>query len=101
LLIFAPEEKIMPREISEDEFDEDAEVLNEEERDFFEAVDRNTMAEQAIHEALLKISDEQYYTLFELRLEHTCGPARIQVFPERAGTLYRCQKCGVAGIIGG
>ena len=75
--------------------------LNEQEREFFEAVDRNTMAEQAIFDALADISDEQYYTLFEVETEHTCGPARVQVFPERAGTLYRCTKCGVAGIIGG
>jgi len=71
------------------------------EQDFFTAIDRNTAAEQAIYEALLNLSDEQYYTLFEVEIEHTCGPARVQVYPERAGTLYRCLNCGVAGIIGG
>jgi hypothetical protein len=78
-----------------------ADELTEQERDFFEAVDRNTMAESAIFDALANISDEQYYTLFEITVEHTCGPARVQVYPERAGTLYRCLNCGVAGIIGG
>ncbi|MFN7949090.1 MAG: hypothetical protein U0Z53_27300 [Blastocatellia bacterium] len=82
-----------------DEFTEEG--LTEEERDFFEAIDRNTVAEQAIFDAVGNISDEQYYTLFEVRVDHTCGPARVQVFPERAGTLYRCLNCGVAGIIGG
>ncbi len=62
------------------------------ELDFFQAVDQNTVAEQ---------SDDQYYTLFEIEAEHTCGLARVQVFPERAGTLYRCLNCGIAGIIGG
>jgi hypothetical protein len=71
------------------------------ELDFFQAVDRNTMAEQAIFDALLELSDDQYYTLFEVQIEHVCGAARVQVFPERAGTLYRCLRCGVAGIIGG
>jgi hypothetical protein len=71
------------------------------ELDFFQAVDRNTMAEQAIFDALLELSDDQYYTLFEVQIEHVCGAARVQVFPERAGTLYRCMRCGVAGIIGG
>jgi hypothetical protein len=71
------------------------------EADFFQAVDRNTVAEQAIFDALMSIRDDQYYTLFEIEAEHTCGWARLQVFPERAGTLYRCMKCGVAGIIGG
>jgi hypothetical protein len=71
------------------------------ELDFFQAVDRNTMAEQAIFDALLQLSDDQYYTLFEVQIEHVCGAARVQVFPERAGTLYRCLRCGVAGIIGG
>ncbi len=75
--------------------------LTEQEQDFFEAIDRNTMAEQAIFDALAAISDEQYYTLFEVEVEHTCGPARVEVFPERAGTLYRCLQCRVAGIIGG
>jgi hypothetical protein len=75
--------------------------LTEQERDFFEAIDRNTMAEQAIFNALDNISDDQYYTLFEIEVEHVCGPARVQVFPERAGTLYRCLQCGMAGIIGG
>lgn len=79
-----------------DDFD-----LTDEERDFFEAVDRNTMAESEIFDALADISDEQYYTLFEIEVEHTCGPARVQVYPERAGTLYRCLGCGVAGVIGG
>lgn len=74
---------------------------NEAEREFFEAIDRNTMAEQAIFDALVDITDEQYYTLFEIDIEHTCGPARVEVFPERAGTLYRCRGCGMAGIIGG
>jgi predicted RNA-binding Zn-ribbon protein involved in translation (DUF1610 family) len=37
----------------------------------------------------------------EIEVEHVCGPARVQVYPERAGTLYRCTNCGVAGIIGG
>jgi hypothetical protein len=82
-----------------DEFTEES--LTEEERDFFEAIDRNTVAEQAIFDAVGEIPDEQYYTLFEIRVDHTCGPARVQVFPERAGTLYRCLNCGVAGIIGG
>jgi hypothetical protein len=71
------------------------------ELDFFQAVDRNTVAEQAIFDALTSIHDDQYYTLFEIEAEHTCGRARVQVFPERSGTLYRCLKCGVAGIIGG
>lgn len=75
--------------------------LNEQEREFFEAIDRNTAAEQAIYDALLGISDDDYYTLMEIEVEHVCGPARVQVFPERAGTLYRCLQCGVAGIIGG
>lgn len=75
--------------------------LTEQEQNFFEAIDRNTVAEQAIFDALANISDEHYYTLFEVEVEHTCGPARVQVFPERAGTLYRCLQCGVAGIIGG
>ena len=71
------------------------------ELDFFQAVDQNTVAEQAIFDALTSIHDDQYYTLFEIEAEHTCGFARVQVFPERAGTLYRCLKCGMAGIIGG
>jgi hypothetical protein len=71
------------------------------ELDFFQAVDRNTMAEQAIFDALMDIGDDQYYSLFEVNVEHTCGPAKVQVFPERAGTLYRCLSCGVAGVIGG
>jgi len=71
------------------------------ELDFFQAVDRNTAAEQAIVDGLASISDDQYYTLFEIEAEHTCGWARIQVFPERSGTLYRCLQCGVAGVIGG
>lgn len=75
--------------------------LTETERDFFEAIDRSTAAEQHIFDALLNISDEDYYTLLEIEVEHVCGQARVQVFPERAGTLYRCLSCGVAGIIGG
>ena len=75
--------------------------VSEAERDFFEAVDRNTVAEQAIFDALLNISDDDYYTLMEIEIEHVCGPARVQVYPERAGTLYRCTNCGVAGVIGG
>lgn len=75
--------------------------LSEAEQEFFEAIDRNTVAEQAIFDALADITDEQYYTLFEVTVEHTCGPAHVQVYPERAGTLYRCQNCGMAGIIGG
>jgi hypothetical protein len=71
------------------------------ERDFFAAVDRNTIAEQAIFDALANIEDDQYYSLFEVEIEHLCGSARVQVFPERAGTLYRCLNCGTAGIIGG
>ena len=71
------------------------------ELDFFQAVDRNTMAEQAIFDALTELTDDQYYTLFEVQIEHVCGAARVQVFPERSGTLYRCLRCGVAGIIGG
>ena len=71
------------------------------ELDFFQAVDRNTAAEQAIFDALLELNDDQYYTLFEVQVEHVCGAAKVQVFPERAGTLYRCMRCGVAGIIGG
>lgn len=74
---------------------------SEYELEFFRAIDRNTMAEQAIHNALLDINDDQYYTLFEVEVEHTCGWARVQVFPERASTLYRCLNCGMAGIIGG
>lgn len=69
--------------------------------EFFEAVDRNTVAEQAIFDGLLGINDDQYYTLFEVEVTHVCGRARVQVFPERSGTLYRCLKCGMAGIIGG
>ncbi len=69
--------------------------------DFFRAVDSNTRAEQAIFDALHSLSEDQYYTLLEVEAEHTCGWARIQVFPERAGTLYRCMNCGVAGMIGG
>ncbi len=79
----------------------DENEVTETEREFFEAIDRNTIAEQAIFDTLADIADEQYYTLFEVTADHTCGPARIQVFPERAGTLYRCNNCGVAGIIGG
>jgi len=75
--------------------------LSVQEREFFEAIDRNTAAEQAIYDALLNISDDDYYTLMEIEVEHVCGRARVQVFPERAGTLYRCLQCGVAGIIGG
>jgi hypothetical protein len=75
--------------------------VTETEQEFFEAIDRNTMAEQEIFDALSEISDEQYYTLFEIEVEHTCGTARVQVYPERAGTLYRCLNCGLAGIIGG
>lgn len=75
--------------------------LTEQEQNFFEAIDRNTMAEQAIFDALANISDEHYYSLFEVEVEHVCGPARVQVFPERAGTLYRCLQCRMAGIIGG
>jgi hypothetical protein len=71
------------------------------ELDFFQAIDRNTMAEQAIFDALTAVTDDQYYTLFEVQIEHVCGAARVQVFPERSGTLYRCLRCGVAGIIGG
>jgi len=71
------------------------------ELDFFQAVDLNTLAEQAIFDALMSIRDDQYYTLFEIEAEHTCGLARVQVFPERAGTLYRCLNCGIARIIGG
>jgi hypothetical protein len=71
------------------------------ELDFFRAVDRNTRAEQAVVDALATITDDQYYTLFEIEAQHTCGWARIQVFPERSGTLYRCLTCGVSGIIGG
>ncbi len=71
------------------------------EREFFEAIDRNTDAEQRIFDALLDIPDDAYYTLMEIEVEHVCGPARVQVYPERAGTLYRCLQCGVAGIIGG
>jgi len=74
---------------------------NDYELDFFQAVDSNTAAEQAIVDALMSIRDDQYYTLFEIDAEHVCGWARIQVFPERSGTLYRCLKCGMAGIIGG
>lgn len=36
--------------------------LTETERDFFEAIDRSTAAEQRIFDALLNISDEDYYT---------------------------------------
>lgn len=75
--------------------------LTELEQDFFEAIDRNTLAEQAIFDSLADITDEQYYTLFEVEVEHTCGPASVEVYPERAGTLYRCRNCGMAGIIGG
>ena len=75
--------------------------ITDDEIDFFQAVDRNTLAEQSIFDALMSIRDDQYYTLFEVEAEHTCGWARLQVFPERAGTLYRCLNCGVAGIIGG
>ena len=71
------------------------------ELDFFQAVDRNTTAEQSIFDALSNIRDDEYYTLIEVEAQHTCGWARVQVFPERAGTLYRCLKCGQAGIIGG
>ena len=71
------------------------------ELDFFQAIDRNTMAEQAIFDALAELNDDQYYSLFEVQIEHVCGAARVQVFPERSGTLYRCLRCGVAGIIGG
>ena len=71
------------------------------ELDFFQAIDRNTMAEQAIFDALTELNDDQYYSLFEVQIEHVCGAARVQVFPERSGTLYRCLRCGVAGIIGG
>jgi hypothetical protein len=80
---------------------EDDHDLTEAERDFFEAVDRNTMAEQSIFDALGDIADEQYYTLFEITAEHVCGVAQVEVYPERAGTLYRCRNCGIAGIIGG
>lgn len=80
---------------------EPGDSLSAQEREFFEAIDRNTAAEQAIYDALLGISDDDYYTLMEIEVEHVCGRARVQVFPERAGTLYRCLQCGVAGIIGG
>jgi len=73
----------------------------DDELDFFQAVDRNTTAEQAIFDGLMNIRDDEYYTLIEVEAEHTCGWAHVQVFPERAGTLYRCLNCGVAGIIGG
>ena len=79
----------------------DTNGMSEQELDFFAAVDRNTAAEQAIYDALLEISDDDYYTLMEISAEHVCGTAQIQVYPERAGTLYRCLQCGVAGIIGG
>lgn len=79
----------------------DDEYNSEYELDFFEAIDRNTTAEQAIFDALLEITEDQYYTLFVVQTEHVCGAARVQVFPERSGTLYRCLRCGVAGIIGG
>ena len=75
--------------------------LTDVEQDFFEAIDRNTMAEQAIFDALADITDEQYYTLFAVTVEHTCGTAEVEVYPDRAGTLYRCTSCGMAGIIGG
>ena len=78
-----------------------ADDYSEYELDFFRAVDGNTRAEQSIFDALLSISDDQYYTLFEVDADHVCGRARVQVFPERAGTLYRCMNCGMAGIIGG
>jgi hypothetical protein len=78
-----------------------SEEYNDNDQDFFQAVDRNTVAEQSIFDALLSIRDDQYYTLFEVEAEHTCGWAQVQVYPERSGTLYRCLKCGVAGIIGG
>lgn len=80
---------------------DDTTTLTEAEREFFEAIDRNTAGEQAIFEALLDISDDQYYTLMEIEVEHVCGRAQVQVYPERSGTLYRCLQCGVAGIIGG
>ncbi|MFN0118894.1 MAG: hypothetical protein ACKV2V_00165 [Blastocatellia bacterium] len=80
---------------------DDPRDLSRDEEEFFAAIDRNTMAEQAVHNALADIDDEQYYTLFTIRVEHVCGPAELQVFPERAGTLYRCLNCGTAGIIGG
>lgn len=80
---------------------EDYENYSDYERDFFMAVDRNTLSEQAIFDALSTIGDDQCYTLFEVEVEHVCGPAHVQVFPERAGTLYRCLNCGVSGIIGG
>lgn len=75
-------------------------MIPSDEESFFLAIDRNTEAEQAIFDALIDIEDDLYYTLFEISVEHTCGPARVQVFPERAGTLYRCLNCGMAGIIG-
>jgi hypothetical protein len=78
-----------------------AETYTDYELDFFAAVDDNTKAEQSIFDALTNISDDQYYTLFEVEAMHVCGQARVQVFPERAGTLYRCLNCGMAGIIGG
>jgi hypothetical protein len=78
-----------------------ADAYSNYELDFFQAVDRNTRAEQSIFDALSTISDEQIYTLFEVEANHVCGWSRIQVFPERAGTLYRCTNCGMAGIIGG
>src|SRR5262249_7555563 len=85
---------IFPGEVMASEY-------NDYELDFFRAVDRNTRAEQAIFDALSSISDDQIYTLFEVEAQHVCGWSRIQVFPERAGTLYRCMNCGMAGIIGG
>ncbi len=75
-------------------------MINDEES-FFLAIDRNSLAEQAIFDALADIDDEEYYTLFEVEVEHSCGQARVQVYPERSGTLYRCLNCGMAGIIGG
>ncbi len=74
---------------------------DEYEMEFFRAVDHNTRAEQAIFDALSAVGDDQLYTLFEVEAQHVCGWSRIQVFPERAGTLYRCMNCGMAGIIGG
>lgn len=80
---------------------ENEQELTETERSFFEAIDLSTAAEQRIFDALLNIGDDDYYTLMEIEVAHVCGPAKVQVFPERAGTLYRCLNCGVAGIIGG
>lgn len=77
--------------------------MTEQEQEFFAAIDRNSEFEGRIFDQIQSFTDGDYYNLRELHIEHTCGvaPATIQIYAERAGTLYRCTRCGQTGIIGG